>query len=75
MYDGNAYEAKWWNQGENPEKSISGADDVPWQAISQDEIRKIVRGEITDLKALVQPDGSHAEVVEDPQVPAAESVK
>ncbi|MCP1100913.1 chitinase [Aequitasia blattaphilus] len=73
MYGGNAYEAKWWNQGENPEKSISGGDDVPWQAISQDEIKKIVRGDIVDMKAVAQPEET-TEVMEDPAVPAAESV-
>lgn len=43
MYNGIAYESKWWNQNENPERSGVDDDLIPWRALSQQEIKKILK--------------------------------
>ena len=43
MFEGVGYEAKWWNQGENPEKSGANSDEAPWQALTQAEIKEFLK--------------------------------
>jgi chitinase len=42
MFDGSAYEAKWWTQGDSPQASGSNQDASPWRALSDNEIRTIL---------------------------------
>jgi chitinase len=42
MFDGVAYEAKWWSQGDNPAAGQADPGASPWRALTQDEIAKLL---------------------------------
>ncbi|PPF61497.1 glycosyl hydrolase family 18 [Clavibacter michiganensis] len=42
MFDGAAYEAKWWTQGDSPQASGSNQDASPWRALTDNEVRTIL---------------------------------
>ncbi|MFD4705083.1 chitinase [Gottfriedia sp. NPDC058432] len=43
MVNGIPYEAKWWNKDENPEKPLANDDAAPWEQLTQDEIKKVLK--------------------------------
>ncbi|MCX7928334.1 MAG: carbohydrate-binding protein [Patescibacteria group bacterium] len=43
MYEGEAYQAKWWTQGDSPEASKFDPDSSPWRALSVSEIEEILQ--------------------------------
>lgn len=43
MFDGGAFRAKWWNQGESPAASASNPDSSPWIPLTQEQISEILR--------------------------------
>lgn len=42
MYEGIAYQAKWWTQGDSPEASRFDPDSSPWRALTISEIEEIL---------------------------------
>ncbi len=42
MFEGIAYEAKWWNKNENPEVALTNFETSAWKALSQEEIKTIL---------------------------------
>lgn len=40
LYQGTAFEARWWNTATSPESSLVDPGGSPWAALSQEEIRK-----------------------------------
>lgn len=42
IYQGMAFEARWWNTATSPESSLVDPGGSPWQALSQEEIRKLL---------------------------------
>lgn len=42
MYKGTPYEAKWWTQNENPERSGVDEDLIPWRPLTQKEIKEVL---------------------------------
>jgi chitinase len=42
MYQGTAFEARWWNTATSPESSLVDPGGSPWQALSQQEIQKLL---------------------------------
>lgn len=39
MFDGFAFEAKWWTQGDSPEAAIEGAADSPWAKLNASQLQ------------------------------------
>ncbi len=44
-FDGVAFRAKWWNQGESPAISAVNPDSSPWIPLSQEQIREVIENE------------------------------
>lgn len=44
LFEGLAYEAKWWSQGDNPASGQKDPGASPWRALTQDEIEKLLAG-------------------------------
>ena len=42
MFDGVAYVAKWWTQGDSPQAADENPDGSPWRRLSNDEVREIL---------------------------------
>jgi chitinase len=42
MFQGLAFEAKWWTEGDSPEASSSEPDDSPWLALTEAQIRELL---------------------------------
>lgn len=42
MFDGMAFEARWWTQGDSPESGLQDPGSSPWQQLDQDEIRDLL---------------------------------
>lgn len=42
MYQGTAFEARWWNTATSPESSLVDPGGSPWQALSQEDIQKLL---------------------------------
>ena len=47
MFEGLAFEAKWWTQGDSPEAASSNPDSSPWEPLTQDEIDQLLGGDST----------------------------
>ena len=43
IFDGTAYEAKWWTQGDSPAAHAADPDSSPWVPVRLDEIEEILR--------------------------------
>ncbi len=50
LFEGTAFRAKWWNQGESPAAATSDSDSSPWIPLSQEQIIEMMkaRGEYVD---------------------------
>jgi chitinase len=44
LFNGLAFEAKWWTQGDSPEASSSSPDNSPWAALTTAQIQAILDG-------------------------------
>lgn len=42
LFEGNPYQAKWWNQGQSPAAAAAHADSSPWVPLSQEEVYEII---------------------------------
>ena len=42
LFQGSAFEARWWNTASSPESSLIDPGGSPWAALTQDEIRKLL---------------------------------
>lgn len=38
LFEGSAFEAKWWTQGDSPEAAVQGAPDSPWARLTPAQI-------------------------------------
>lgn len=43
LFNGIAFQAKWWNQGESPAAAAAGPDSSPWVQLSQKQIVELLR--------------------------------
>lgn len=43
LFDGIPFQAKWWNEGESPAASAANPDSSPWLALSQEQIKDILK--------------------------------
>ncbi|MCW2757817.1 MAG: glycosyl hydrolase family 18, partial [Nocardioidaceae bacterium] len=44
LFDGTAFTAKWWTQGDSPAARSTQADPSPWERLSDAEIRQVLAG-------------------------------
>jgi len=42
LFDGIAYQAKWWTQGDSPAASSSNPDSSPWVPLTREEVERII---------------------------------
>jgi chitinase len=42
MFQGLAFEAKWWTEGDSPEASSTEPDNSPWLALTEAQIRELL---------------------------------
>lgn len=45
MFEGEAFRAKWWNQGESPAASAYNPDSSPWIPLSQLQVEEILKAQ------------------------------
>lgn len=43
LYQGIAYQAKWWTKGDNPANSLENPDSSPWITLTQEQIKEILK--------------------------------
>lgn len=43
MFEGTAFRAKWWNQGESPAASAFNQDSSPWVPLTQHQVEEILK--------------------------------
>lgn len=43
VYQGVAFEARWWNTATSPESSLVDPGGSPWQALSQEQLRQVLK--------------------------------
>jgi chitinase len=43
LFEGIAFRAKWWNQGESPAASASNPDSSPWVPLTQEQVAEILK--------------------------------
>ncbi|TXK17063.1 chitinase [Homoserinibacter sp. GY 40078] len=42
LYEGIAYQARWWNQTASPEVALASPGDSPWERLSDDEVTRLL---------------------------------
>lgn len=42
IFDGAAYEAKWWTQGDSPDAALVRPNDSPWRQLTDTEVRAVL---------------------------------
>jgi len=43
LFDGRIFEAKWWNQAQNPEAAAQGSADSPWSRLANGQVSEILK--------------------------------
>lgn len=43
LFNGTAYQAKWWTQGDSPAASASNADGSPWKALTLEQVEQLLQ--------------------------------
>ncbi|EMQ99577.1 5'-nucleotidase [Paeniglutamicibacter gangotriensis Lz1y] len=43
VFDGRIFEAKWWNESQNPDAAVQGAVDSPWSRLSNEQVKNILK--------------------------------
>jgi chitinase len=46
QFNGLAFEAKWWTQGDSPEASANNPDNSPWNPLTSEQIQEILDGTV-----------------------------
>lgn len=43
VFDGTAFRAKWWNQGESPAASAASPESSPWVPLSNEQVKELLK--------------------------------